>query len=171
MRKKKALQSLQQAASLLYKFDLTSDMPSGEGSICGGEATILIDAHPGDHAEVFQSVKKSLDQRQPGVLATFITRDSEGQVSLARHWVVNAVDSGMPHAKFAQEIEKSLAENKPNLLKIEKGILLYLEPIYPLPHLIIVGAGHIGQALSHLGSLLDFEVTVIDDRPEFNNRE
>ena len=36
---------------------------------------------------------------------------------------------------------------------------------------IIIGAGHIGQAVSHLGSLLDFEVTVIDDRLEFANKD
>jgi len=33
--------------------------------------------------------------------------------------------------------------------------------------LVIVGAGHVGRALAHLGKRLDFEVTVIDDRPEF----
>ncbi len=172
---KKALQSLQQEASLLYKFDLTADLSSGEGSICGGEATILIDTRPGDHTEAFEGVSKSLSQRQPGVLATFIVRNSRGEISLARHWVIIgenfAVDSEMPYAEFAEEIEKSLTENKTNLLKIEEKTSLYLEPIYPLPHLIIAGAGHIGQALSHLGSLLDFEVTVIDDRPEFNNEE
>ncbi len=37
--------------------------------------------------------------------------------------------------------------------------------------LIIAGAGHIGQAVSHLSSLLGFEVTVIDDRKEFCNKE
>ncbi|MFC1718278.1 XdhC family protein [Candidatus Poribacteria bacterium] len=171
----KALQSLQQEASLLYKFDLTADLFSGEGSICGGEATILMDTHPEDYIETFQSISKSLSQRQPGVLATFIVRNSSGEISLARHWVVigqnSAVDSEMPYAEFAEEIEKSLTENKTNLLKIEEETLLYLEPIYPLPHLIIAGAGHIGQAVSHLGSLLDFEVTVIDDRPEFANKE
>jgi xanthine dehydrogenase accessory factor len=39
----------------------------------------------------------------------------------------------------------------------------------PLPRLVIAGAGHIGRALSHLGRLLDFEVTVIDDRKEYAN--
>jgi xanthine dehydrogenase accessory factor len=34
---------------------------------------------------------------------------------------------------------------------------------------LITGAGHIGKALAHLVNLLDFEVTVIDDRPEFAN--
>jgi xanthine dehydrogenase accessory factor len=37
--------------------------------------------------------------------------------------------------------------------------------------LVIAGAGHIGRSLSHLGSLLGFEVTVIDDRPEYANHE
>ncbi|HYA49050.1 MAG TPA: XdhC family protein, partial [Burkholderiales bacterium] len=31
----------------------------------------------------------------------------------------------------------------------------------------IAGAGHVGKAVAHLGALLDFEVTVVDDRPEF----
>jgi xanthine dehydrogenase accessory factor len=47
----------------------------------------------------------------------------------------------------------------------------FLEPVFPLPGLVIAGAGHIGRALSHLGRLLDFEVTVIDDRKEYANPE
>jgi xanthine dehydrogenase accessory factor len=36
---------------------------------------------------------------------------------------------------------------------------------------VIVGAGHIGRALAHLANLLDFEVTIIDDRSEFANSD
>ena len=170
---KKALKSLQQKVSLLYEFNLTADISSTEGAICGGEATILIDAHPQDHAEIFRSISESLNQRQPGVLATSINRHKE-EISIVRYWVGMGenfpVDSEMSHAKFSEEIRKSLIENKPDLLMTE-DVLLFLEPIYPLPHLIIAGAGHIGQAVCHLGGLLDFEVTVIDDRPEFANKE
>ena len=188
----KALRCLQQGISLLYTFGLTSDISSAEGAICGGEATILMDACPEDHTEIFESISKSLNERHPGVLATFIGRHSnslfgkentDDKVSLARYWVEMgedlAVDPQMPYAEFHEEIKRSLIENKPNLLKVKDSTifenagetLLFLEPVYPLPHLIIAGAGHIGQALSHLGSLLDFEVTVIDDRPEFANKE
>jgi xanthine dehydrogenase accessory factor len=180
---RKALQALQQSVSLLYKFNLTADISSAEGAICGGEATILMDVSPEDHIEVFRSISKSLGQRQPGVLATFICRYSAEKISLARYWIEmgedSAVDSEMSYARFHEEIRKSLIESRPNLLKIEEMTLfenaretfLFVEPIYPLPHLIIAGAGHIGQAVSHLGSLLDFEVTVIDDRPEFASKE
>ena len=52
----------------------------------------------------------------------------------------------------------------------EDSILALLEPLFPSSQLVIAGAGHIGKALAHLGKLLDFEVTVIDDRIEFANK-
>jgi xanthine dehydrogenase accessory factor len=46
-----------------------------------------------------------------------------------------------------------------------------LESVIPPARLIIAGAGHIGKALARIAVLLDFEITVIDDRPEFANSE
>lgn len=51
------------------------------------------------------------------------------------------------------------------------GIELYVERVLPPTGLVIVGAGHIAQPLSRLGRLLDFRVTVVDDRPDFARRE
>ena len=48
---------------------------------------------------------------------------------------------------------------------------VYAEGHRPRQELIVVGAGHIAQPLSTLGTMLDFEVTVLDDRPEFATRE
>lgn len=179
---KRALQSLQKEVSLLYTFDLNADVSSEEGAICGGEVTILIDVHPEEHTKTFQDIGQSLSRHRPGVLATFIGRHANGKVSLTRHWIEIGDDFSVDSeilAAYQEEIRKSFAENKPNLVEIKekkflkngKETLLFLEPIYPLPNLIIAGAGHIGQAISHIGSLLDFEVTVIDDRPEFANKE
>ena len=44
-------------------------------------------------------------------------------------------------------------------------------PILPTPTLVIAGAGHVGQALAGLMAKLDFEVTVIDDRPDCASAE
>ncbi|MBM3213165.1 hypothetical protein FJZ33_13155, partial [Candidatus Poribacteria bacterium] len=151
------------------------DISSPEEPICGGEAKILIDACPENHAEVFKSIRESLEYRQPGVLATFIQRDSDEKVSIKRHWLQikesSVIDSEIPYAGFYQEIKRSFKENQPDLLELNEKTSLFLEPIYPLPHLVIAGAGHIGKAVCHLGSLLDFEVTVIDDRPEYADKE
>jgi xanthine dehydrogenase accessory factor len=48
---------------------------------------------------------------------------------------------------------------------------IFLEPLHPAPRLIIFGAGHIGTALAQIGRMLDFSVVVVDNRPEFANRE
>jgi len=46
---------------------------------------------------------------------------------------------------------------------------VYVEPHLPPPALVVVGAGHVAQPLAHLGKLMGFAVTVIDDRPEYAN--
>lgn len=51
------------------------------------------------------------------------------------------------------------------------GNQYYVERITGTPKLIIFGGGHISVPMAQLGKLLGFEVTVIDDRPEFATRE
>jgi xanthine dehydrogenase accessory factor len=48
---------------------------------------------------------------------------------------------------------------------------LLFEISRPPLQLIICGGGHVGQAVAKAAALLDFEITVIDDRPEFASRE
>ena len=40
-----------------------------------------------------------------------------------------------------------------------------------MERLIICGGGHVSLALAHMASILDFDITVIDDREEFANKE
>lgn len=44
---------------------------------------------------------------------------------------------------------------------------VFMDPIKPDPTLLVVGGGHIGVALVHLGQWLGFHVVLSDDRPEF----
>jgi xanthine dehydrogenase accessory factor len=48
---------------------------------------------------------------------------------------------------------------------------LLFEVSRPPLELIICGGGHVGQAVAKAGALLDFKITVIDDRPEFSSSE
>jgi xanthine dehydrogenase accessory factor len=52
-----------------------------------------------------------------------------------------------------------------------RGWLLYIETHFAAEHLVIVGAGHIAVPLAHLGTMLGFRVTVLDDREEFATDE
>jgi xanthine dehydrogenase accessory factor len=46
-------------------------------------------------------------------------------------------------------------------------VTLYIEYVGSRPLLYIYGAGHVGRLLATFASLVGFEVTVLDDRPEF----
>jgi xanthine dehydrogenase accessory factor len=48
---------------------------------------------------------------------------------------------------------------------------LFFEVLARPPRLIIVGAGHIAVPLARMARLLDFEVSVLDDRPEYAQAE
>jgi xanthine dehydrogenase accessory factor len=50
-------------------------------------------------------------------------------------------------------------------------LLVYIEPNAIRPRLLIIGAGHVGVALSSAAKLAGFQVTVADERPEYASRD
>ncbi|MGH2521022.1 MAG: XdhC family protein, partial [Anaerolineales bacterium] len=48
---------------------------------------------------------------------------------------------------------------------------IFVEPIRPLPTLLVIGGGHVGKALVQVGKWLGFRVALSDDRPEFCSPE
>lgn len=56
------------------------------------------------------------------------------------------------------------AEGDPGVCGGEAEI--YLEPFMPQPTLLIIGAGHVGQAVIDIAALLDFRTVIWDDRSE-----
>jgi xanthine dehydrogenase accessory factor len=94
--------------------------------------------------------------------------------------IAGTIGGGAIEKKIIDEALTLINAAAPKLVKYELkdigmscggGMSVFLEPLLPAPQLIIFGAGHIGSALSHIGTLLDFRVTVVDNRPEFASRE
>src|SRR5450432_2298494 len=48
---------------------------------------------------------------------------------------------------------------------------VFVEPVLPVPHAFIFGAGHISKALSKVATLAGFASVVVDNRDTFANRE
>jgi len=179
---KAAVEAIKSGKSSHLTFNLFNDISNTEEAICGGEITVLLDANPGNSAPVFNQIKDSMEKRIPGVLITMVTEDDKSSVLINRYWM-SALTVPKIQKEFIEELSPIIKEqlekvNKYDFRKIvltlpdeEPSSLFLLEPVYPQSKLIIAGAGHIGRALARLGSMLDFEVTVIDDRPEYANRD
>ena len=75
-------------------------------------------------------------------------------------------------AKALEIIKKGTAEVVEVALASELGMCcggqmsIFIEPLENQPHLIVLGAGHIGLALSRLGLTMDFQVTLADPRQD-----
>ncbi|HOF20306.1 MAG TPA: XdhC/CoxI family protein [Bacteroidales bacterium] len=161
-------------------FDNTSDDP--DEAICGGKVTMLIDADPLRHLDVYRDMEKTIMEEKPGVLATWVSQHEDLSVGIQRFWIKDRPGDGLPPQVadiLRPLVSEILASQDSNgYVKTELEIpgekskhILFLEPVFPLPKLVIAGAGHIGKALSHLGRLTGFEVTVIDNRKEFANSD
>ncbi len=44
---------------------------------------------------------------------------------------------------------------------------IYVEAILPKPTLLLIGAGHVGKAVTHLAKWIDFRVVIVEDNAEF----
>jgi xanthine dehydrogenase accessory factor len=71
--------------------------------------------------------------------------------------------------------QKAIATGKPHVEKIPGSANtwaeIFIEPFVPDPVLLIAGAGHIAAPLASLAHLMNFSVSVTDDRASFANRE
>ncbi|NLA48516.1 MAG: hypothetical protein GX876_03530 [Bacteroidales bacterium] len=177
-----AAEYAEKGESHFYHSSFDNSGADPEEAICGGEITMLIDADPLIHLEVYREMEGSIMEEKAGVLATRVNSCGESGVIIQRYWIADKAGTGLPPAvsgmikPVVSEIIAS--QDSDNYRKIELEIpgekskqLFFLEPVFPLPKLIIAGAGHIGRALSHLGRLTGFEVTVIDNRKEYANAD
>jgi xanthine dehydrogenase accessory factor len=164
-------EALRDGKARLVSFRLDADPADVEGAICGGSARVLIDPGVGGERAVFERALDGFRKRRPGVLASLIVPGQGDFVSVERRFLGALSWNADTFAGVGPDIlAAALEDGRPRLVKSE-GRLIFLEPVRPLPRLIIAGAGHVGRAVARLGSLLDWSVTVIDDRPEFANAD
>ena len=74
-------------------------------------------------------------------------------------------------ASIFRSISKELSNGNSAELRIAYHDKEYIRRFLHNDRLIILGGGHVGLALSRIAPMLDFSITVVDDRPAFANHE
>jgi len=173
-----AKKSFQSEKSGIYYFNLDHPISRQDEAICGGEVTVLLDSAIKDHVRVFEQVRNSITDRIPGVLVTRVTKTGNDPIQVQRSWITRYENPGN-QSEYIPGLESAVSDLLTNgmpgayrafsISDKEKEVTVCLEPVHPYPRLVIAGAGHIGKALAHLGSLLEFDVLVMDERVEYAN--
>ena len=167
-----AAQALADGEPRLIEVRLDADPSDMEGAICGGTARVLVDPGVDAGKGIFGSALQGFRKRTRGALVSRIVPGHGDTAAVERGWL----PAGAPilpddpvFGEIAPELlEEIITNGRPRLIGTNDRIW-FVEPVLPLPRLIVAGAGHVGKAVAKLGSLLDFSVTVIDDRAEFAN--
>ncbi|MGA3197283.1 MAG: XdhC/CoxI family protein [Terriglobales bacterium] len=99
--------------------------------------------------------------------------------------IVGTIGGGCVEAEVWQAAREVMESERPRTLtfdlnndpKYDTGLVcggtleIFIEPILPPAELLIFGAGHVGTSLGRVAQMAGFDVTIIDDRETFANRE
>ncbi len=142
-----------------FAFAMDATYAREAGPICGGTMWIMLDPRRELLLSAYQSAYDDLRANRPGVLVTRMEQD------IAPQWIA-ADKLDLPNLDIAtRDLHAALDTESP--LYIEGPPAIFIEPVVPAPRLLIVGGGHVGQAVAHQAHVVGFAVTVVDDRPEF----
>lgn len=125
-------------------------------------------------AEVCKRAAHLLQHDQSALLSYKLDHDygwDDGLICGGRMFIaVMPVQTAAASAPFRTALENARARRPaavPIAVQDNGQRLEYRLHLAVPPKLLIVGAGHVGQALAQLATRLDFDITVIDDRAEF----
>ncbi len=165
-----AAEAYQTERPRLLDFEMNGLDAADEGSICGGRMRLLVDPTLARHRSCFEQAADALANRRRGCLVTKICMVPEVEVEV--QWLPEACLAAAGTIPGGDAVRACLDSGRPQRFIIEshaseRVVEVFVEPVVPHPVLVIAGGGHIGQAVAAEAFRVGFDVTVIDDRPEF----
>ncbi len=158
--------TVQSAAPHLLEIDLDESYSRDAGPICGGVMRIF--ANPADNAnlQAYRAALLAFERRESGFLVTLV-KGPEGDIGTVR-WIPESDSANGAQFPSSESLARALDSNKPICVTDEDtGAEAYIERVAAPPRLLVVGGGHVGQAVVQQAAHLGFEVTLVDDREEF----
>ena len=169
--KRKAAGLIGREGADLFRFVLDHDPAWADGLICGGRMTILAECPRGPAAlAYYQTYLERIEAGQGWTEAIALDPARAGVQAAGDRFLFDP--AGQPIAALPEAIAPSpgvgsgLGPLVGRPRPAESNGWAYL-PTAPTVRLVIVGAGHIGQAVAAVAGRVGFAVTVVDDRAEY----
>jgi xanthine dehydrogenase accessory factor len=161
---------------LLMPFDLTRSEVAAMDMICGGRLEVLLECvAPGSPAAgVLRGWRDAIGRREACQMVTVI-RFEGAAVADTDHLLIQdrrVVVGGRSLPDEALERILDAGDGAAGLRSVAiGGDLAVVEAVLPGEIVYLFGAGHVAHPTSRLAAFAGFRVVVVDDRPEFANRE
>ncbi len=148
---------------------------SGFGS--GGDIPASVpgwsSSEDGSVLDVFEELRQAIEREVPVAAVTVVRGEPFGRKILVYEDGRVSGSLGERHLDEAAGLaaQERLAADAGGIVPLADGVEAFVDVYARPPHLIIVGAVHTAIALSQIGKLLGFRVTVIDARERFATPE
>src|SRR5262249_44097386 len=154
------------AQAEIATFQLDSDYGWDDGLICGGRMQVLVDPLASPVPEYFAQLDRLLAAGQGFTEAIVFDREKSGLPAPASYLFDRASRLVAARGPTATATPAAIVEG---LIPLDERPRPYARagisylPVLPRCRLVVVGGGHVGQAIGKLAPELDFDVTVADD--------
>jgi xanthine dehydrogenase accessory factor len=160
--------------SSYQRFGVSDDDAFAVGLTCGGTIEVLISPHTPVLAQMLDKVQQSVATHAPVALAT--TLDSTNATHLLLSDVLHG-STGDADLDLAIEIRMAgmLDAGSTGIAECSAGehcrtVRLFVNSFAPPPRMIVFGAIDFARAITRVGKLLGYHVTLCDARPVFATR-
>jgi xanthine dehydrogenase accessory factor len=163
---------------VIHVFDLTSKDAAGSDMICGGRGEILvdyIDASDDNQRTVYRAVLDVITKREKGWLVTIVDNHPPADGEINRQQCLVRQDKTLTgcvecHPDLLEHLVDGPAKVSLHSEVYDDRRFL-VEPLRVGGTVVIFGGGHVSQKIAPLSEGVGFRTVVLDDRPEFANRE
>jgi xanthine dehydrogenase accessory factor len=162
--------------SAMMSFDLSHDTINSADMICGGKADVLLDfvSPAAMNRTVFEQWRQMLGERQKGSMLTVFI-ESENKVGDAVHCLVTdagGIVGDIPLPDIEREKVLAMAADLSAVQTLAfDGAFVVVEPAQRVFTAYLFGAGHVSRSTAAMAAMVEFRVSVADDREAYANRE
>lgn len=165
----RATEAIQTGRPCTFDFRFEGESVGDSSPICGGAMRVLIDPAAARHRAAYASAAACRERRERAVLLTSVRGGDTLEVDVA--FLPDPAIASIAEFPGPEAIRETLGRQETRLFVSPEpdAMEVLVEPLLPSPVLLIVGGGHVGQALAAQAALVGFRVVVLDDRPEFTD--
>ena len=167
---------LQSGGHSLRAYELTEELAWNTGLVCGGTMWILVQrddlALTFDDVDLLPELVSASKGDAPVALVTRLGKTRSDLTLLGRIAVradgtrLGSLGDSEADARATAAALAQLPHGTARTVKLETEDLL-VEAIASRPRIVVAGGGHVALAIARQAAMLDFDVTIVEDRPEF----
>ncbi len=153
-----------------FDFVLDHDYAWADGLICGGKMVVLAEALRGPDAVFYYgALLAALESGRGLIEAVIVDPAAAGAPMLGARFLFGPAGellAARPEGPVPEAVA-AVVDDLPDRPRpiVRRGVAIL--PIAARVRLVIVGAGHVGQAVADLAARADFEIEVVDDRGHY----